>query len=208
MSSARQPANSVDESNPTRADVASPTTTTAGGMTAEDLLRSAFKYQDALVSYAYGLLQDWALAQDAVQEAFIVLQKKHAEFRPDANVYTWARQIVRFEALNILRSRQREDCFVDDELFSLVDQQFERHLDLDAVGALEARKAALQHCMSRLDGDSVSLLLGFYKDALSCEKLAEAQRKSVNAVRLSLSRIRTKLRECVERRLALAEARP
>lgn len=177
-------------------------------MTAEDLLRSAFKYQDALVSYAYGLLQDWALAQDAVQEAFIVLQKKHAEFRAGANVFAWVRQIVRFEALNILRSRQREAYFVDDELFRLIDQQFERHLDLDAVGALESRKAALQHCMARLDQDSVSLLLGFYKDALSCEKLADAQRKSVNAVRLSLSRLRAKLRECVEHRLALAEARP
>src|ERR1043165_4952124 len=73
----------------------------ASPMTAEDLLRSAFKYQDALVSYAYGLLQDWALAQDAVQEAFIVLQKKHAEFRAGANVFAWVRQIVRFEALNI-----------------------------------------------------------------------------------------------------------
>ena len=176
--------------------------------TAEDLLRSAFKYQDALVSYAYGLLQDWALAQDAVQEAFIVLQKKHAEFRPEANVFTWARQIVRFEALNIIRSRQREACFVDEELFSLVDQQFERHLDLDAIGALESRKAALQHCMARLDQDSVSLVLGFYKDALSCERLAEARRKSVNAVRLSLSRIRTKLRECVQQKLALAKATP
>jgi RNA polymerase sigma-70 factor (ECF subfamily) len=176
-------------------------------MTAEDLLRNAFKYQDALVSYAYGLLQDWALAQDAVQEGFIVLQKKHAEFRPDANVYTWARQIVRFEALNILRSRQREACFVDDELFSLVDQQFERHLDQDAVGALESRKAALQDCMSRLDQDSVSLLLGFYKDALSCEKLSALHRKSVNAIRLSLSRIRAKLRECVRSRLALAEVK-
>src|SRR5437867_153877 len=119
----------------------------APAMTAEDLLRSAFKYQDALVSYAYGLLQDWALAQDAVQEAFIVLQKKHAEFRPAANLFAWARQMVRFEALNILRSRQRESCFVDDELFSLVDQQFEKYLDQEAVGALESKKAALQHCL-------------------------------------------------------------
>lgn len=180
----------------------------SGSVTAEDLLRSAFKYQDALTSYAYGLLQDWALAQDAVQETFIVLQKKHAEFRPGANVFTWARQIVRFEALNLLRSRQREACFGDEELFSLVDQQFEKHLDHDAIGALESRKAALQHCMSRLDRDSLSLLLGFYKDALSCERLSELHRKSVNAVRLSLSRIRTKLRECVRHHLALAEAKP
>ena len=51
---------------------------------AEDLLRAAFKYHDALVSQAFALLQDWSLAQDAVQETFIVLQKKHAEFTPCA----------------------------------------------------------------------------------------------------------------------------
>jgi RNA polymerase sigma-70 factor (ECF subfamily) len=178
------------------------------GTAAEDLLRTAFKYQDALVSYAFGLLQDWALAQDAVQESFIVLQKKHAEFRSGANVFTWARQIVRFEALNILRSRQREACYIDDELIALVDQQFERFLDAEAVGAFESRKAALQHCMGRLDEDSVGLLLGFYRDARSCEKLSELHRKSVNAVRLSLSRIRARLRECVRHQLTLAEVKP
>ena len=176
-------------------------------VTPEDLLRSAFKYQDALVSYAFGLLQDWALAQDAVQEAFIVLQRKHAEFKPSANVFTWARQMVRFEALNLIRSRQREACFVDEELFALVDEQFERHLDQEATIAMEAQKTALQHCMSRLDVESASLLLGFYKDALSCEKLSALHRKSVNAVRLSLSRIRAKLRDCVRARLAMVEAR-
>lgn len=177
----------------------------AARVTPEDLLRSAFKYQDALVSYAYALLQDWSLAQDAVQEAFIVLQRKHAEFKAGANIFTWTRQIVRFEALNIIRSRQREACFVDEELFALVDEQFERHLDHETTMAMETRKAALQHCMSRLDNESVSLLLGFYKDALPCERLSELHRKSVNAVRLSLSRIRTKLRDCVRARLAIAE---
>ena len=175
--------------------------------TAEELLRTAFKYQDALVSYAYALLQDWGLAQDAVQEAFIVLQKKHAEFNPGANVYTWTRQIVRFEALNLLRSRQNESCFVDEELFSLVEQQFETHLDLEAVGRLELQKSALQYCMATLDRQSLSLLLGFYKDAMPCERLAALHRRSVNAIRLALSRIRSKLRDCVRHRLALAEAR-
>src|SRR6185503_8310446 len=98
-------------------------------VSAEDLLRQAFKYQDALVSYAYGLLQDWALAQDAVQESFIVLQRKHHEFKPGANAYAWTRQIVRFEALNLLRARRKETCYADEELFNLVDQQFERYLD-------------------------------------------------------------------------------
>lgn len=64
-------------------------------LSAEDLLRAALKYQDALTSYAFAMLQDWALAQDAVQETFIVLQRKHAEFRPGANVFTWARKPMR-----------------------------------------------------------------------------------------------------------------
>ncbi len=174
---------------------------------AEDLLRAAFKYQDALTSYAFAMLQDWALAQDAVQETFIVLQRKHAEFRAGANVFTWARKIVRYEALNILRARGRESCVMDEELFALIDAQFAEHQDLEAVARMEQQKTALQHCMGQLDADAVSLLLGFYRERLSCEELARGQR-TVNAIRLTLSRLRARLRDCVRGRLALMEGQP
>jgi RNA polymerase sigma-70 factor (ECF subfamily) len=171
---------------------------------AEDLLRAAFKYQDALTSYAFAMLQDWALAQDAVQETFIVLQRKHADFRPGANVFTWARKMVRYEALNILRARGRESCVLDEELFALIDAQFTEHQDLDAIARMEEQKTALQHCMGQLDADAVALLLGFYRERLSCEELAKGQR-TVNAIRLVLSRLRARLRDCVRSRLALME---
>lgn len=177
-------------------------------ISADDLLRAAFKYQDALTSYAFALLQDWALAQDAVQETFIVLQKKHAEFRPGANVFTWARQILRYEALNILRARGRESCVMDEELFALIDARFEEHMNADALARLEQQKSALQQCMGRLDNESLDLLLGFYRERLSCEELAGARRRSVNAIRLALSRTRARLRECARARLALMEAQP
>ena len=177
-------------------------------MSADDLLRAAFKYQDALTSCAFALLQDWALAQDAVQETFIVLQKKHAEFRPGANVFTWARQILRYEALNILRARGRESCVMDEELFALIDARFDEHMNADALARLEQQKTALQHCMGRLDNDSLDLLLGFYRERLSCEELAGVRQRSVNAIRLALSRIRARLRECARTRLALMEAQP
>jgi RNA polymerase sigma-70 factor (ECF subfamily) len=177
-------------------------------LSAEDLLRAAFKYQDALTSYAYALLQDWSLAQDAVQETFIVLQKKHAEFRPGANVFTWARQMVRYEALNLLRARGRESCLADEQLFALIDAQFEEHFDGDALARIEQQKAALQHCMTQLDTGSLDLLLGFYKERFSCDHLASLRHRSVNAIRLSLSRIRARLRECVRQRLTVLEAKP
>lgn len=177
-------------------------------LSAEDLLRAAFKYQDALTSYAFALLQDWALAQDAVQETFIVLQKKHAAFRPGANVFTWARQIVRYEALNILRERGRESYVVDEELFALIDAKFDEHLNAEALARMELQKTALQHCMTKLDTGSLDLILGFYKDRLPCDELASARQRSVNAIRLALSRIRARLRQCVRQRIATLEARP
>lgn len=175
---------------------------------AEDLLRAAFKYQDALVSQAFALLQDWSLAQDAVQETFIVLQKKHAEFRPGTSVFAWARQMVRYEALNLLRARGRETCVGDEELFALVDAQFENHLTPDALAALEQQKSALQHCLAQLEPDALGLLLGFYRDRASCDALAAARRRSANAIRLTLSRLRSRLRDCVRHRLVGAELKP
>ena len=182
-------------------------TNSLAALSAEDLLRAAFKYQDALTSYAFALLQDWALAQDAVQETFIVLQKKHAEFRPGGNVFTWARQMVRYEALNILRARGREFCVADEELLALVDAQFSEHMNSDALVRMEQQKIALQHCMARLDNESVGLLLDFYRERLSCDELASARRRTVNAIRLALSRTRARLRECVRNRIALMEAK-
>lgn len=176
-------------------------------LSAEDLLRAAFKYQDALTSYAFALLKDWALAQDAVQETFIVLQKKHAEFRPGGNVFTWARQMVRYEALNILRARGRESCVADEELLALVDAQFAEHMNPDALARMEQQKIALQHCMTRLDNNSLELLLGFYRERFSCDELAKARRRTVNAIRLALSRSRARLRECVRGRMSLMEAK-
>lgn len=176
-------------------------------LSAEDLLRAAFKHQDALTSYAFALLQDWALAQDAVQESFIVLQKKHAEFRPGASVFAWARQIVRFEALNIMRARGRESCVADEELLALIEAQFAEHMNPDAVSKMEEQKVALQQCMARLDSPSLELLLGFYRERLSCDELAAARQRTVNAIRLALSRTRARLRACVRSRLAVMEAR-
>jgi len=57
--------------------------------------------------------------------------------------------------------------------------------------------------MTRLDSSSLDLILGFYRERLSCDELARMRQRSVNAIRLSLSRVRVRLRdgriEAVER---------
>jgi RNA polymerase sigma-70 factor (ECF subfamily) len=174
-------------------------------LTEEEVLQAVFKYQGALTTYAFGLLRDWALAEDAVQDAYMVALRKRAEFEPDKNVFLWMRQIVRFEALNMIRARKRE-TYVDEELLSLVDGVFERNLDDEEAEGTRREIRVLRECLPQIRKESVDVVLGFYRDRLSCEKLASIHGRTVNAVRLLLSRTRKKLRSCMKARLAATES--
>jgi hypothetical protein len=59
--------------------------------------------------------------------------------------------------------------------------------------------------MAGLDDRALGVLQGYYSSE-SCESIARSQRRSANAVRLSLSRLRRQLHDCLSRRMALLEA--
>jgi RNA polymerase sigma-70 factor (ECF subfamily) len=173
--------------------------------TQDEILRSAFKYQDVLLGYAYGIVRDWSLAQDAVQEGYLALVRKWAEYDPAGNLFLWVRQMVRYEALNILRDRRKEQRVEEDELLALVDRELARRLDERAVPDLARERRALTECMARLKKRSLDLILGFYRDLTPCDRLAAANGCSPNAVRLLLCRLRRRLRACVTYRLSMGE---
>lgn len=165
-----------------------------------ELMKAAFKYQNAFVSYAYGHLRDWSLAEDAVQEAFLILLEKWQEYNPEFGVFPWARKMVYYKIQEILRSRRREVPVQDEELRDLVTQTLDAHFDEEAGGKHDPLVKAYEECMGRLSKESSELLVRYYWEKESSEKIAEKLKRSVNAVWLSLSRIRKSLRECISRR--------
>jgi len=172
-------------------------------VTDETLLRAALQYQDALTVYAYSILGDWALAQDAMQEALMVVHKKWATFRPGSEVFPWLRQVVRLQALMSIRSRKRESVVEDETVINLIDREFDESMNDRAIEALRDRERALETCMGKLHVSARSLLMGFYRDRKPCETLAKEFGKSANAIRVSLSRIRDTLKRCVQSRLTV-----
>jgi len=171
----------------------------------DEIVKGAFQHREALLSYAFALLRDWVKAEDVVQDAFIVVMNKWTEFRPGTSLFLWVRQIVHFKAMEALRARKMSP--VEEELLSRVAASMQRGLDEKIAHLHRLRRQALQRCMSRLDAKSAGLLSGFYAHSLSCESIAQLQRRSVNAVRLSLSRLRKQLHDCVLRHLPAMEAR-
>jgi len=170
----------------------------------EALLKEVMRFQETLTSYAYGLLRDWSLAQDAFQEALVAIHRNSDTFKPGSNAFAWARQIVRNKAVDIIRSRVREKTFIDNELLSLVDTAFEENFTGHSFAELDSRKRALQKCMEALSPAYLGLLLGFYRDRCSCEKLADMNLKSTDNIRQLLSRIRKSLRTCAKQHMDIS----
>jgi len=171
----------------------------------DEIVKGAFQHREALLSYAFALLRDWVKAEDVVQDAFIVVMNKAAEFRPGTSLFLWVRQIVHFKALEAARAKKMSP--VEEELLARVAASMERGLDEKIAHLQRLRRQALQRCMAHLDARSAGLLSGFYAESMSCENLAQVQRRSVNAVRLSLSRLRKQLHDCVLRQMPTLEAR-
>lgn len=171
------------------------------------IVKEAFRHRDAFLTHAFALVRDWAVAEDVVQDAFIVVMNRWEDFQEGTSVFAWVRRIVHLKAMEALRSRARRFTPAEEELLERVAAAVRDELGEEESERQRLRHEALQRCMSRLGRRAVDLLSGFYARSRSCEDLAAQQRRSVNAVRLALSRLRKQLHECVSRQLPLLEGR-
>lgn len=71
------------------------------------------RYQAMAFGYAYSNLRDFHLAEDAVQQAFVVAYNNLHRIDHPERFGGWLRTIVRFECLHLLRSRQVEQLPID-----------------------------------------------------------------------------------------------
>jgi len=176
-----------------------------GAMSQEDVVKAAFQYRDALFHQAFALVREAALAEDVVQDAFIIVMRKWDEFRPGSSLFHWVREIVRFKALEAVRSRKKAGSPLDDALLASVAAVMAEGVDEREAERQRLRAQALQRCVSHLSRAHVEILAGFYARSSSCEDIARTQGRSANAVRLILSRLRKQLGECVGRQMPLLE---
>lgn len=164
-----------------------------------DVLREALTYQDGLVAYAYGLVRDWSLAEDVVQNAYVVVMEKWQDFEPGTSLFSWVRAIVRFKSLEMLRRRKRERTGDDAVLGGLIEQAMDEYLDERAAQRQHDRMRKLQVCLQKITERSLELVLERYSMRRSYRELSVLFSMSTEAVRKSLYRVRRTLQECVEK---------
>ena len=167
-------------------------------MSRAEVMKAALRYQDGLVAYAYALLRDWALAQDVVQNAYLVVMEKWRDFEPGTSLFAWTRAIVRLKSLEMIRTRSRESTADGELLGELVEQSMNEYLDEGAADRQREMMHKLQTCLQKITERSIELLLERYAKRRSYDEMASIFSMSVEAVRKSLYRVRRTLQACVE----------
>ncbi|GAB5402976.1 MAG: sigma-70 family RNA polymerase sigma factor [Aureliella sp.] len=171
----------------------------------ERILRAAFDQRESLLVYARSLLGNYSAAEDAVQEAFLVVAKKHDQFQEGTSVLAWCRAIVRLEVLKAKERYHRERTLVERILDDAVDAAFEEFQESRTKGEIERRQEALGDCVQRLSTQGRRVLQARMADELGYADIGSQLEMSVEAVRKALFRAKKQLRSCIESKLRTSQ---
>lgn len=147
-----------------------------------------------LLAYALHLARgDFHTAEDLVQDALVVAERRKDEWRGDGTLSAWVRGILMRLALN--ERRLRKPVTGADQIISAAFEELpERFADHPRLGALRT-------CREGLPENLRELLRLRYEDGLNYRAMAERTGTEVGAMKVRLMRLRQRLADCVKRRL-------
>ena len=175
----------------------------------EQLVR---KYNRLGGAIAYGVLSDFHLAEDVVQDAFIRAFEALDSLKEPGRFRAWFAGIVKRRSIDVLRQRKNPriraasleaggaDAEEGGSLGSTVSSDSRRpeqspdDSQLDAAVHAERRRQVLE-CISGLDENDRIIVSLKHMDGLSYREIAELMETSVSAVESRLFRARRVLRK-------------
>lgn len=169
----------------------------------EEFVRLFTAHQRQIYAFIRLQLPNAADADDVWQSTNLLLWKKFGQFQPGTNFRNWAFQVARFEVLNHRTSRAATTLNFSDQLLeSLVQDSIEQG-DRDSQ-----RLEAFQYCLNRLTSRERHVVELRFSEGESGESVARQLGRSPQYVYKLVSKVRSRLIECVRRRLRLVEVLP
>ena len=148
------------------------------------------------------LVDDPQAVDDVFQEVALVLWQKFDLYDPLRPFDAWARGIVAKEVLVMRRGKARCPTPFPPDVVAAILDEFERFV---ASGGMTSERAeALERCVEGLPPTSQKMLQLRYGKSMSVKQVASLLGRAIAPTQRALSRIRKRLAECIERRMAPA----
>ena len=162
------------------------------------VLRAALEHRVELLAYARSLLGNYAEADDAVQEAMLVVVRKFDQFRDGTSMLSWCRAIVRLEVLRIKQQHRQERSLAERLLDDAIDAAFEEFQTAQRRERAQDWHQTLERCLERVPKRGRSVLQARFVDELRYQQIGQRVGMTLEAVRKALFRLKKQVRSCVE----------
>ena len=152
--------------------------------------------------FVRSFIRDSAEAEDILQEVALVIVDGYSSYDSTQPFIGWALGIARRVVWTHLRNKYRDRDLILNNAIDQVSSAFEK---LDPH--VQDMKDALAHCVGKVSGEGRRALLLRYEEGLELKQIADRLEKSDSATSVLLYRVRSALRECINRRLTAEKAR-
>ena len=169
------------------------------------VLKAALEHRVELLAYARSLLGNYAEADDAVQEAMLVVVRKFDQFRDGTSMLSWCRAIVRLEVLRIKQQHRQERSLAERLLDDAIDAAFDEFQTAQRRERAQDWHQTLERCLERVPKRGRSVLQARFVDELSYQQIGQRVGMTLEAVRKALFRLKKQVRSCVETSLGSAQ---
>lgn len=165
-----------------------------------DFLAHFLKVERDLRAMIAAMVPDASVRDDIFQETSIVIWKKFEQYDPEQSFKAWARGVASYEVLKYRSKLSKTPlCFSEEALIAIVDAYSETE-------EFEAPKIeALKSCVEQLPEKSNAIIKYHYENKLKAEEISPLLGLSLDNIYQTLSRVRKKLKQCVQLRLSQAQ---
>ncbi|MEX2168325.1 MAG: sigma-70 family RNA polymerase sigma factor [Pirellulales bacterium] len=156
--------------------------------------------ESCLRSFVRTIVRDRNEFDDVFQAVVLVLWKNFATYDATRPFGPWSRSVAAREILRVRRKSGRCPTPFSPEVIEAILDSYEHSSALNSLPS--ERMDALEQCINSLPEEMSELLSLRYRRSMSIREISGSCGGTVASVQKSLSRLRFKLAECVERRLA------
>ncbi|WP_236588276.1 RNA polymerase sigma factor [Tumebacillus amylolyticus] len=154
------------------------------------------RYERLVYSLAYRVVQDPQTAEEVVQDVFTRVWQKHALYDPAlAKFSTWLLQVARNRAIDVLKSRRRQQESVSDDTLLQTVADASPQTEEQVLQAIEQEE--IRDAMRELNPEQRDVIHWMYFDGWTQQEISNRQDIPLGTVksrvRLALNRLRQTL---------------
>ncbi|QNN21925.1 sigma-70 family RNA polymerase sigma factor [Planctomycetales bacterium ZRK34] len=162
------------------------------------ILKTIMADRMRLFSYIWVIVRDEHIAEDVLQDVWILATEKIDDTTDIESLRVWIRRAARNKALQAVQQRTRDQLVFSPQTLDNLDAAW----GMQDSTRVDETITALRMCLEKLSPYARRVVELRYVEGLTGTRLAEALNRNLTAAYVAVSRINKTLAECVRNRMA------